>query len=244
MNEPEHITKTLEMTLKELNEKNSSIQSEPKLPICKICYTKEATISCDPGWQYGRDYCDECHQDQRAKRIIEREIPLKYIDIESDHSRTFPGLKDRNIFLTGKSGTGKTVFACSLAKTHVGDGRSLKFISFPAFIMELQSSFKKDDKNPFEIAEEIAKFSGVLVIDDLGAEKMTDFVKQIIYFIINEREQRCLTTIITSNFSLAQLDEHIDSRISSRIAGMCKVIQLSGRDRRLKPNPTQNALDE
>ena len=110
--------------------------------------------------------------------------------------------------------------------------------------MELQSSFKKDDKNPFEIAEEIAKFSGVLVIDDLGAEKMTDFVKQIIYFIINEREQRCLTTIITSNFSLAQLDEHIDSRISSRIAGMCKVIQLSGRDRRLKPNPPQNALDE
>ena len=73
---------------------------------------------------------------------------------------------------------------------------------------------------------------------------MTDFVKQIIYFIINEREQRCLTTIITSNFSLAQLDEHIDSRISSRIAGMCKVIQLSGRDRRLKPNPPQNALDE
>ena len=80
----------------------------------------------------------------------------------------------------------------------------------------------------------MAKFEGWLAIDDIGAEKLTEFVRQITYYILNEREQRELPTLITSNFSLMEIDEMIDSRISSRIAGMCEVIKLSGKDRRLK----------
>jgi DNA replication protein DnaC len=196
------------------------------------------------------EICDSCQEkkdkESRQRRIrekIESEIPKKYQEIESDHNEIFNDLQEISIFLTGGSGTGKTVFACSLAKKYLRKGYNIKFISFPSFIMELQSSFKKDrpkdmiygesSQNSFEIAEDVAKFSGILVIDDLGAEKLTEFVRQIIYFIINEREQQCLTTIITSNFSLSELDEHIDSRISSRISGMCKVIKLTGKDRRL-----------
>jgi len=43
-----------------------------------------------------------------------------------------------------------------------------------------------------------------------------------------------LPTIITSNFGLNEIDEMIDSRISSRISGMCEVLQIKGKDRRLK----------
>ena len=74
----------------------------------------------------------------------------------------------------------------------------------------------------------------ILFLDDLGAEKLTDFVRQITYFILNEREQNELTTVITSNFSLKQLDEQIDQRISSRIAGMCEILKFTGDDRRIK----------
>jgi len=111
----------------------------------------------------------------------------------------------------------------------------VKWISYSAFIMELQSMFRKDGENtPFDVAEGIATYPGTLCIDDMGAEKMTAFVQQITYYIINYREQEMLHTLITSNFSLQQIDEQIDTRVSSRIGGMCKVVKLSGRDRRLE----------
>jgi len=73
----------------------------------------------------------------------------------------------------------------------------------------------------------------VLFLDDLGAEKMTDFVRQSLYAIINYREQHELPTIITSNYNLSNISGKIDDRIASRIAGMCEVIEIKGNDRRL-----------
>lgn len=184
--------------------------------------------------------CITCKEERRMKQKIQQiddkissKIPLKYQKIESDHPEFLKMSMSENLFLTGSTGTGKTVLACSIAKKAIRNYEEISYISYPAFIMKLQNAFKKDTENPFEIAEGVAKDSNILFIDDLGAEKITDFVRQITYFILNEREQRCLKTVITSNFSLSQLDEQVDPRISSRIAGMCRVIKMSGEDRRL-----------
>lgn len=203
--------------------------------ICSNCQNKPVIFK--NGWEI---LCEDCQRErdrsEREKRIkdkISRTMPCKYWDIETDRKDVL-GMEGQSLFINGTPGTGKTVLACSLAKKYIREGNFVKFINFPAYIMELQCAYRKDTENPFMNAESTAKFHGVLVIDDLGAEKLTDFVKQVIYFIINEREQRCLTTIITSNFSLGDLDSHIDSRISSRIVGMCRVVKLNGVDRRMK----------
>ena len=148
---------------------------------------------------------------------------------------------NKSVFITGKTGVGKTVLMASIVRKYVQKGYGyyanlgkIIWISYPAFIMELQSLFGKEKESPFDYAEEVAKLDGILAIDDLGAEKLSDFVRQITYFIINEREQRELPVLITSNFSLQEIDEMIDPRISSRIAGICEIIKLSGKDRRLE----------
>ena len=74
----------------------------------------------------------------------------------------------------------------------------------------------------------------LLILDDLGAEKTTDWALQSLYIIINKRLSEELQTIITSNLSLDELRDKIGDRIASRIAGMCKIVKLTGRDRRLK----------
>ena len=171
-------------------------------------------------------------QDKKYYEEEIRKIPLKYRGIECDN-KTLEQNFQKNIFINGKSGVGKTVFAANIAKMCIKNKIKFSWISFPQFIMELQNLYRKDNESPFERAESIAGFNGVLIIDDLGAEKATDWVRQITYFIINEREQRMLPIIITSNFSLEEIAEQIDIRISSRIAGMCKAIKLTDKDRRL-----------
>ena len=237
MSETNNIKDLVTETIEQIGKRNST-PSEKLSRECRDCGKAfDYTDTYETGYQYD---CQECLDKKRKEEFehtiktrISNTIPNKYIPIETDNQELF-GKKYESIFISGKPGSGKTVFACSLAKKYIREGEKVNFINFPAFIMKLQCAYRNDQENPYEMAEGAAKFYGVLVIDDLGAEKLTDFVRQIIYFIINEREQRCLTTIITSNFSLGDLDRHIDSRISSRIVGMCRVVKMDGVDRRIK----------
>jgi len=193
----------------------------------------------------------------RCERKIDRKIPKKYIDIETYKSKLFNkaiegiklkvnckssyGMHDttidytygKSLFLTGSVGRGKTVFIASVVKAYLKAGIPIKWISFPKFIMELQNMFRSSDDSPYDEAKKVAKYESMLFIDDLGAEKLTEFVSQIMYYIINEREQNMLPTIITSNYSLSEINQQIDARVSSRIAGMCEVLEFKGTDKRI-----------
>jgi DNA replication protein DnaC len=214
-------------TLEKIGEKNSTDLGK-WLRKCSICKKEYKFTDIEFA-----EHCPKCVNRRKATIEIMRNIPRKYLSINTDKTRLLQDNLNCSLFVTGPAGTGKTVFSCSFLKEQFYLGRQGKFISYPSFIMELQNTFRFDDLSPFDYAKKIALFEGVLVMDDLGAEKLTDFVRQTTYYILNEREQRCLQTAITSNFSLAQIDEQIDSRVSSRIAGMCKVFKFEGKDRRI-----------
>jgi hypothetical protein len=92
-----------------------------------------------------------------------------------------------------------------------------------------------------EIIEEITGDSGwsnykefPLILDDIGTEKPSEWAQQNIFLIIDRRYETLRQTIFTSNLSLDELSERLGDRITSRIAEMCKVIELKGKDRRIK----------
>jgi DNA replication protein DnaC len=166
--------------------------------------------------------------------VLSTIIPKKYLRIECDKPDLVQQGLEKSLYITGSCGVGKTVLMAGVVKELVRQDKRVEWYSYPELIMNLQNLYRKDtDDTAFDVAEKIAEFSGTLCIDDLGAEKITDFVRQTTYYIINKREQECLHTIITSNFTLAEIDDQIDPRIGSRIAGMCEIITLKGRDRRL-----------
>ena len=74
-----------------------------------------------------------------------------------------------------------------------------------------------------------------LLLDDLGAEKVSDFTLQTLYDLLDRRYGECLETLITSNLTLGQLAEHYGlhgDRLASRIAGMGTTLAIKGKDRR------------
>lgn len=191
-------------------------------------------------------------------------IPTKYRRTDWKLSETVaPYLENnRGLCLVGPVGVGKTVNLCLLAREWLlkwakgaeipdeeityfkGQDRPMentwRFISFPAFVMEIQDAWRRDDseKTALSILRKTAEFPR-LIIDDLGAEKLTDYVRQATYYLINEREQWARVTYLTSNYTLRELDRQLDCRISSRIAGMCDIKALKGEDLRLRKIPGQ-----
>lgn len=153
----------------------------------------------------------------------------------------------KSVYIHGPRGTGKTIRASFLLLQELRNnfikrhgGCKCIFITVPELLLKFKNSyhpqFKKVQEQETEL-EILDKFSNVdlLVLDDIGAEKTTDWSFQMLYILINRRYENMMKTIFTSNLSLEQLAEKLqDDRISSRIQGMCEIVKMSGKDFRTK----------
>lgn len=74
----------------------------------------------------------------------------------------------------------------------------------------------------------------MLFIDDIGAEKYTDFRSEIVYKIIDYRYRNNLPIFFTSNLTMGELSDLYSDRIASRLTEMCLNVFLEGEDRRME----------
>ena len=127
--------------------------------ICKVTFEREYDY---PNYVDKETICSpECYK--KYKEIKEQEhynkeifgIPLKYRTIECDKDFLKENFS-KNLFIAGKSGVGKTVLAAGIAKECIKKHLSFQWVSYPAFIMELQNLYRTDKESPFEKAEEVA----------------------------------------------------------------------------------------
>jgi DNA replication protein DnaC len=149
----------------------------------------------------------------------------------------------RSSYLCGKVGSGKTMRAVFLMLADLRNGfirgytvgaRQALFISVPELLLKFKSTYSNPQS---DITEEqlIKKYSDVslLVLDDFGAERTTDWSFQMLYIIINRRYENLKKTIFTSNFTLDQLADKLgDDRLPSRIQQMCEIVLFTGQDYR------------
>lgn len=151
---------------------------------------------------------------------------------ENGSFRDFKGL-----FLTGATGTKKTASLCLLARNWLrvvgAKGReSWQFVSFPEMCLRLQEAWGRNaQQTPSEIIEELSTVP-FLILDEIGAEKTTEFVLQSAYTILNKREWGELPIFGTSNLTIDEIGTKMDPRIASRIRGLCHIVQAGGSDMR------------
>lgn len=131
----------------------------------------------------------------------------------------------KGIFVYGNTGVGKTYFCYA-----VGNTKKIKVENFVLLLSEFRDYMMKGFYN--EKVKELCE-ADYLIIDDIGSEKVTDFVIEFIYTIVNRRYENQKRTILTTNLQFKEFGDRYGDRILSRIAEMCIMVELKGNDKRL-----------
>ena len=140
----------------------------------------------------------------------------------------------KGLWLTGATGTGKTTLAMLVSKAASEAGRSVAIYSLPKLLARIRRTY---DSAPgadsyLEFFERLTAVD-LLHIDDLGAEKRSDWVLEQLYALINERYEAERSIVVTTNLEFEQLEEQIGPRTVSRLGEVCEDVRLIGdRDHR------------
>ena len=130
---------------------------------------------------------------------------------------TFPKIKQGLIFV-GNTGSGKTHLATAILNAVLDKGYSGRFYRAADIPIDIQASYNSNSISEYEIMLQL-KTVKLLVLDDLGADKMTEFDRGIIHSIIDSRINYCLPTIITTNVPPDKMSDILDSRTVDRLLG-------------------------
>ena len=131
----------------------------------------------------------------------------------------------KGAYFYGETGTGKTFMASLIAQEFVRDFRRVIFRDMPSLLTEIKATF--DNRTPMTTADFLESVCDcdLLVLDDLGAEKVTEWSVEQLYSIVNQRYNAGKILVATANFDLDGLQNRLGGditakRITSRLREM------------------------
>jgi DNA replication protein DnaC len=192
---------------------------------------------------------DNYHPQNPPKRAGEP-APVYYSQLNAKELakrlvQEYPNLEIGLLFL-GPCGVGKTHLATAIIKALIQQkGMPCLFYDFRDLLKEIQDSYNPvSQTTELKVLEPVYE-AEVLALDEIGASKPTDWVRDTMTQIINTRYNERKLTIITSNYldkpqnkNEETLTDRVGVRLRSRLHEMCKVVLIEGDDYRVKLSAT------
>lgn len=230
-------------------------------PECPQCHghgyvTRPGANPGDP--DFGKVFpcpCSEAmYREQRIRRLFGRaQFPSEFLEPGKDSFSSFALRPDgdqearllvqdwaeqgeNGLYLWGTEGVGKTGLAvCALRHRVEVQGVDVLYRYVPELLDDIRAGFDKDlgGMSSTEIAQTIRE-TGLLLLDDLGKETLTPWVRETFHKLIDYRWREHRPTVFTSNFPLEELKTRMDGPFYSRVRDMVwpNVLQVRGKELR------------
>ena len=260
MSMEEVIDSLIEGIIQKAPKAENTYMGEDGLLYCSKCNQKTETIIKHPFTGEARKVPCRCgcrtemddfndrqkrEENERKKRICFAESNMfnwtfanddgkneKISNAMKKYVENFPDFKKegKGLLLYGTVGTGKTYFAACIANALIDEGYSVLMTNFARLTNSIQGTF--DGKNEF--IDSLQRYT-LLIIDDLGAERKSEFTQEQVFAIIDARYRSGKPFIITTNLTAEEIKKPQEvgySRIYDRILERCFPVAVTGESRR------------
>lgn len=170
-------------------------------------------------------------------------VPKKFQEVQPDRDGLAELEFSGGLYLTGPKGTGKTTSACRILKAYVRENQSngwvsARFVSVPDWLGSMRGVWGSQEEEAFQRASRCK----LLVLDDIGKGKPTEWAMERLFRLVDSRYNGARPTIFTSQYDLGELGERCTvngdaetaDAMVSRIYETCKGIVFDGEDHRRK----------
>lgn len=205
-------------------------------------------------------------QDRQSKRLIEQKFSIselgkrfeeckfdsfftrigteKALESALDYANSFDTKQELGLLLFGDPGNGKSHLAAAISHKVKENGYTVVFQTMAELLDRIRNTFNKKEKETEKDIMSALLECDLLVLDDIGAEKISDWVLEKMFLIIDGRYRRKKPVVYTSNYSPGELfecfmpkncgkDEKIKAnRIISRIIGSSTIVENKAKDYR------------
>lgn len=246
----EHIGDILakEVGKQPMNKGAPALPQEPDCPICKDAGVVHP-LKEDGATDFGVVIPCSCREEEIKKRRAENLIRYCQLPMRTE-DKTFETFEERTadlkvakeiayrlargdedtIFLTMLSGTGlgKTHLSIAICREWLKRGLLAKYCFVPELLDDIRDSYHKDENTGLSHSQllDVLGTVALLVLDDLGTEKKSDWACETLQTIVDRRARSALPLVVTTNKALDQLPNDDEGRIASRLQRetWCKVV--------------------
>lgn len=241
--------------VEEADQPPQKLGPNPDCPICHghgvVNHPTPSTDHPDFGKAFPCDCSAEYYRTKRLERLWSKSrIDAEYEACTFESYQRLPGDQEArqdvedwsdhfrgSLYIWGDYGVGKTALAtCAVRKFMVNIGQFAIYGTVAELLEEIRAGYNPVTGGAGEAGEltKAIESAPLVLLDDLGAEKLTEWVSERLYLIVNHRHNAHLPTIYTSNYDLDLQTERLGERLGWRIKQMCwpNVIPVRGENLR------------